>query len=431
MTIRWIPLVVLLVVNFVLDLWTLRKLWHDKRWHKVKTVMCASLSVVLLVLIVAVIVIPGRECSDSTFRFLMWSLFVYYSFYMPRYLAAMVWAPTHLKRSGQRTRRAGSIAATSIGILAFAFMWSGVFYTSNKIKVNRVELEFENLPQEFDGYQIAQFSDTHLGTWSGDTRFIAECVDSINSLGADMICFTGDLVNRHSAEALPFKKVLSKLHAPDGVVSVLGNHDDAHYKKWPSPQAQQADAAKLVDIEKEMGWKVLINDHIILRRDTSEMAVVGTKCFEGWPFARYASLDTALVDYATTKRFVVLLQHIPDQWKMDSFYQKRIVMLRVVDKVDLMLSGHTHAMQMMISLLGRNISPAVFQTKYWGGLYTEGDHKLYTNIGLGMVGMPARLGAAYPEVTLITLKRRGECIADADGNRIQSVPLPKQFPPWK
>ena len=419
MTIQWIPLITLLVVNLALDLWLYRKFRRSEHWPKLKSGLHAVLAMVLLGMIVAVIAIPKTQCDDTTFLMVMWSIFAYYAFYVPRYLAAMVWVPTHLKRCGPRVRKCGAVVATVVGVAAFLFMWSGDFFTTYRINVNRVELEFENLPPEFDGYRIAQFSDTHLVTYGRNTRFIDFCVDSINSLKPDLICFTGDLVSRHSGEAKPFKETLSRLHAPDGVLSVLGNHDDGHYKAWPTEQARQADMQALIKLQEEMGWKVLVNDHIILRRDSSEIAVVGTKCFMGWPFPRYGNLDSAYVDYDSAKRFVVLLQHSPDEWKLERAYQKRVTMLRLVDKVDLMLAGHTHAMQCMFTLFGRKFSPASFTYDYWGGLYAEGDHKLYVNIGLGMVGIPARLGSAYPEITLITLKKRGECIVDEYGHWIK------------
>ncbi len=419
MTIQWIPLITLLVVNLALDLWLYRKFRRSEHRPKLKSGLHAVLAMVLLGMIVAVIAIPKTQCDDTTFLMVMWSIYIYYACYVPRYIAALVWVPTHLKRCGPRVRKWGGIAATVVGVLVFLFMLSGLFYTPYKVKVNRVELEFENLPKEFDGYRIAQFSDTHLGTYGGDTTFVAQCVDSINSLGADMICFTGDLVSRWSGEAEPFKKTLSRLHAPDGVVSVLGNHDDGHYCYWANDDKRKDDLNDLISLQEHMGWKVLVNDHIILRRDSSEIAVVGTKCFMGWPFPRYGNLDSAYVDYDSAKRFVVLLQHSPDEWKLECAYQKRVTMLRLVDKVDLMLVGHTHAMQCMFTLFGRKFSPACFTYEYWGGLYTEGDHKLYVNIGLGMVGIPARLGSAYPEITLITLKKRGEYIVDEYGHRIK------------
>ena len=420
MTIQWFPLIALLVVNFGLDLWLYRKFRRDKKLPRRKSGAHAVLSLVLLAMMVVAISIPRRTCDNNTFVAIMWMLYLYYAFYVPRYLAALVWMPTHLKKSGKLTRKIGGIAATTLGILVFAYMWNGLLVIPYHVNVTRMEMEFENLPQEFDGYRIVQFSDTHLGTYNGGkTEFIQEFVDSINALNPDLICFTGDLVSRQSSEALPYKKILSTLHARDGVVSILGNHDDGHYFEWPSEEARNADLKALIEMQKEMGWKLLINDNIILKRDSSEIAVVGTKCFLGCPFPRWGNLDTAYVDYDTGNRFVLLLQHSPDEWKLDRAYQKRVTMVRLCDKVDLMLTGHTHAMQFMVSLFGHNFSPACFMYDFWGGLYAEGDHKLYVNIGVGMVGMPARLGTAYPEITLITLKKRGECIVDERGNKIR------------
>lgn len=418
MTIQWIPLIALLVVNIVLDLWLFRKFKRSTKWPRLKSGAHAVLSLVLLAMLIVAIAIPHRTCDNGAFVAVMWMIYIYYTFYVPRYIAAFVWMPTHLKNSGKLTRKVGSIAATTLGVVVFLYMWMGLFVTPYHVNVVRMELEFENLPEEFDGYRIVQFSDLHLGTYNGNTKFVQEVVDSINTLNPDLICFTGDLVSRRTDEALPYKDILSNLHASDGVVSILGNHDEGLYFDWPSDKAHRADSLALINLQKEMGWKVLINDHIILKRDSSEIAVLGTIYFRGWPFPKYGNLDKAYADYDTNKRFIILLQHIPSVWKLDRFYQKRVVMNRLCDKVDLMLTGHTHAMQCMFTIFGHKFSPARFANEYWGGLYTEGDHKLYVNIGVGMVGMPARLGSAYPEITVITLKKRGECIFDENGNQI-------------
>ena len=418
MTIQWFPLIALLVVNFGLDLWLFRKFRRSTKWPRLRSGSHAVLSLLLLAMMVVAISIPRRSCDNGTFVAIMWMIYIYYTFYVPRYLAALVWMPTHLKKSGKRVRRVGAIVAPTVGVVAFLYMWMGVLLIPYHVNVEHVEMEFENLPQEFDGYRIVHISDLHLGTYNGDTQFMQECVDSINALNADMICFTGDLVSRRSEEAQPYKDLLSTLRARDGVVSILGNHDDGSYFDWPSEDARQADCQAMVDLQKSMGWKLLINDHFLLQRDSSSIAVVGTQCFHGWPFPRYGFLDTAYVDYDRDDRFVLLLQHNPLQWKLDRAYQKRVTMVRLCDKADLMLSGHTHAMQCMMSCFGRKISPAALFNDFWGGLYSDGDHKLYVNIGLGMVGMPARLGNAYPEITVITLKKRGECIVDENGNRI-------------
>ena len=211
MTIQWIPLITLLVVNFVLDLWLYRKFRRSEQWPRLKSGAHAVLSLVLLGLIVAVIATPRKECDDNTFVGVMWAIFTYYAFYVPRYLAAMVWVPTHLKRSGPRVRKCGAVVATVVGVAAFLFMWSGDFFTTYRINVNRVELEFENLPPEFDGYRILHLSDLHLGSMAGHEKFLESLVDAANAQKADLIVFTGDLVNHLASEAKPFIPALRRL----------------------------------------------------------------------------------------------------------------------------------------------------------------------------------------------------------------------------
>ena len=92
----------------------------------------------------------------------------------------------------------------------------------------------------------------------------------------------------------------------------------------------------------------------------------------------------------------ILLTHNPAHW-VDSISERKDV------NIPLSLSGHTHAMQMEVM----GWSPAKYRYPTWGGLYNDEDstHQLYVNIGVGCVGLPARIGAT-PEITLITLKAK-------------------------
>ncbi len=413
MKIHWVGLIVMAVLCIAMDVYICRRL--SRNGYRVATWLNALLAVLAAGLVIAIGVLPmsSAAMSNSAFVTCQYMLYTFFALLAPKALGMMVYGIGRWMK-----RRWAALCAFIVAALVFGVMWWGAIVTPGTLEVKEVELEFANLPDAFDGYRIVQWSDAHLGTYNGRTAIVEKQIKAINDLKADIICFTGDLVSRETSEALPYKKDLSKLHAPDGVISILGNHDDTHYKDWPTQQQRDADFKALIDLQREMGWKLLINDHIILRRDSAEIAVVGTKSFQGWPFPRYAYLDTAYADYDKSKRFMILLQHNPEQWKLDSFYQRRITMVRPADKADLMLSGHTHAMQCMITLFGHKITPASLFNDYAVGLYTEGDHKLYTNIGIGLVGIPARLGTAYPEITIITLKKRGPCIVNQNGWKI-------------
>ena len=108
------------------------------------------------------------------------------------------------------------------------------------------------------------------------------------------------------------------------------------------------------------------------------------------PFPQHADLPRATE--GTQGMFSILLSHNPTHWRREVLPESDI---------DLMLSGHTHAMQ--ISLFGRSLASLKYPE--WSGMYREDSRALYVNIGIGYVGLPFRFGA-WPEITVITLKKK-------------------------
>lgn len=284
--------------------------------------------------------------------------------------------------------------AAAVGVIGSAIY--ATCRTRFDIDVRQVEIEFSNLPAQFDGYRIAQFSDFHLGTLGSDTTFVHQLVQTINNQSPDLICFTGDLVNSASTEAMPFVKCLARLNAPDGVLSVLGNHDYGDYHRWNNPQEKAADRLNLIQHEKAAGWDVLLNTTRTISRGNDSIKVIGVENIGEPPFHTYGNLRDAY-PALNDSCFKVLLSHNPSHWKSE---------VEPASNISLMLAGHTHAMQIMLNIFGRRISPSSLRYNEWQGLYsnTHGQH-LYVNIGAGCIGMPARFGAK-PEVTIITLKRK-------------------------
>ncbi len=224
---------------------------------------------------------------------------------------------------------------------------------------------------------------------------MSRLVDHINSLDPDLIVFTGDIVNRKTDEITPFVEVLGRLHAPDGVIAILGNHDYGDYMTWPSDEAKRENMQMLYDTYDTAGINLLLNQTEWIRRGNDSIAIIGVENIGDPPFPIYGSLSKAypIPGDSTTK---ILLSHNPAHW-VDSISGNDKA------RIQLTLAGHTHAMQ--IEMFG--ISPAALRYKTWGGLYADSHerHQLYVNIGAGTVGMPMRLGAT-PEVTLLTLRRR-------------------------
>ena len=169
----------------------------------------------------------------------------------------------------------------------------------------------KDLPATFNGYKIVQFSDAHVGTFYG-SRFalLKRDVDSINAQKADAIFFTGDLQNIQPSELRPHARSLASLQAKDGVYSVLGNHDYSEYIKADAA-IKDANEKDMVNRQRQMGWKLLRNEHISIHRGKDSIVVVGTENDGRPPFPQKADLRKALRDIEEPGVFKILLQHDP------------------------------------------------------------------------------------------------------------------------
>jgi len=332
---------------------------------------------------------------NSTFVLGQYMLLAFFIVMVPKALALLIDQLGRWLCRGRRARRVATATGVAVGALAAGTMLWGTIVTPRTLQVREVTLEFDRLPQAFDGYRIVHWSDAHLGTCNGDTAVVARWLQQINDLRPDMICFTGDLVSRVTAEAEPYRHLLAQLHAPDGVYSVLGNHDYDDYALWDDAAAMRADRRALCDLQKAAGWRVLNNEHAIITRGDQQLVLIGTENWGDRPGEKRGDLPKAYGGLRDSY-FKIQLQHNPYAWRANTLTNSNI---------DLMLAGHTHAWQFMIDVAGHRWSPASLRYPEWGGDYSQDGRHLYVNIGVGMVGPPMRIGAT-PEITVITLKRK-------------------------
>ena len=276
-----------------------------------------------------------------------------------------------------------------IALLTMAYLIFGATEGKQYFQVKKTTIESKDVPQAFDGYRIVQLSDMHVGSWNGNTQAMEKAVSIINDLQPDLIVFTGDLVNNLASELDYFIPVFSKLKAKDGVYSVLGNHDYSTYIHWENPEDQKEELVRLKQKQAKMGWTMLNNRHIKLYNQNDSIALIGVENSGRPPFPDYAKLSEAM--QGTEGMFQILLSHDPTHWRREVLPQTDI---------ELMLAGHTHAMQTKIF----GFTPAQFIYEENDGLYQEGEQMLYVNIGLGHLLYPMRLGA-WPEITLLTLRK--------------------------
>lgn len=386
-------MIITILINGVVDYYLFKTI--KNRISKSVYAKCyAWLSVFVTLALIVTISLPRRTGTNESLVFIMWMLFAYFSIYIPKYvyivcdLVARI--PLLLKK--QRIKWV-SKTGTILGVVSFCLMWWGALVNRFNIDVNEVEVPISSLPTPFDGYRVAQISDLHVGTFGIDTTFLAEVVEKINSLDVDAVMFTGDIVNRNSAELQPFVTTLSRINARDGVFSVLGNHDYGDYSDWESPEAKEENLKLMHKLQKQMNWTLLLNETKQVYRGNDSIFIIGVENLGDPPFKNYGSLSNAYttINDSTIK---ILLSHNPAHWERDIKDKKD-------NNIALTLSGHTHAMQMSIG----SFSPAALRYKYWGGLYVDdSNHYLNVNVGIGEVALPMRIGAT-PEITVLTLRK--------------------------
>jgi len=290
-----------------------------------------------------------------------------------------------------------SVFLSWLGIAAGGTLFSSLIYGfTNKYnyEIKRIKLAYANLPPAFKGLKIVHISDIHSGSLL-DKKAVEIGVEKILKEKADLILFTGDLVNDKATEMELLQDVFARIKAPMGVFSTLGNHDYGDYVQWPIEGISKTqNLENLKQVHANIGWKLLMNEHVVLERNNEQIAILG---IENWGakgrFPKYGKMNEA---YAGTEKypFKILLSHDPSHWEAE--------VITLYKDVDLMLSGHTHGMQFGVEIPGFKWSPVQYMYKQWAGLYETDQQKLYVNRGFGFLGYPGRVGV-LPEITVIEL----------------------------
>jgi uncharacterized protein len=289
-----------------------------------------------------------------------------------------------------------SVFLSWLGIGIGGSLISSLIYGfSNKYnyQLHRLPLSFSNLPPAFKGLKIVQISDIHSGSFD-NRKAVEKGVKKILDLKPDLILFTGDLINDRATEMMGYEDVFSRLKAPLGVFSTLGNHDYGDYVKWPSEEARNQNIEDLKKLQADMGWRLLMNEHVVLEKEGQEIALIG---IENWSAkARFPKHGKMWEAYPGAEKypFKILMSHDPSHWDAE-------VRPKYGD-IDLTLAGHTHGMQFGVEIPGFRWSPVKYVYDEWMGLYEKGKQKLYVNRGYGFIGYPGRVGI-LPEITLIEL----------------------------
>ena len=292
------------------------------------------------------------------------------------------WRHTHIN--------IGNIIGMVAGASSIFTLMYGSTIGIRGLDVTHIDFYSNKLPEEFEGYRIVQFTDAHVGSFNGKRKeILRELIDSINAQKGDVIVFTGDLQNKQPSELYPVQELLGRLGAPDGVYSILGNHDYSEYI-YADDTIKRQKEQEHIRAQRSYGWKLLLNENDKIYRGKDSIVIAGSENDGKPPFPEKADYKKTMKGISKDA-FVIMLQHDPSAWEGNVLTKTN---------AELTLSGHTHGMQFKAF----GWSPASMAYDEWGGLYYKGDRAIYVSTGIGGV-VPFRLGLK-PEIAVITLHRK-------------------------
>ncbi len=350
-----------------------------------------GISVISLVVIFGM----GNKLSKSFRNFLfagvfinLFSLLVFDIFVLlddVRRLGYLIFQSNDLTRSPTLIS-VGLVLATIPNILFLLGMLIGPY----RYRVKETKIQLPNLPSSFEGLKIVQISDIHSGSFY-NKKAVNKGVDLVIAQKADVVFFTGDLVNDDATEMDPYKEIFARIKAPLGVFSILGNHDYGDYVQWPSEEAKADNLNALKAVHGDIGWRLLLNEHLYLERNNEKIGLIGV---ENWGVGFHKVGDLSKAYEGCEAPVKLLLSHDPTHWDEE--------VTTTYHDVDVTFSGHTHGAQMGFEIGKYKWSPITLRYKKWAGLYQLKNQYMYINRGFGFLGYPGRLGI-WPEVSVITL----------------------------
>lgn len=289
-------------------------------------------------------------------------------------------------------RRFISLVGLGSGAVLAGMFLDGIIFGKYRHRARIVRLKLKNLPQSFKGYKIVQISDVHSGSFQ-NPKHLQHAINLINKQDADLILFTGDMVNNYADEFVPFINLFSQIKSRDGKFAVLGNHDYGDYGVWDSEAQKHQNIPLLTSYEKKAGFEMLRNENRIIEKNGEKLYILGVENWGIPPFPQFGDLDKAAAGVPADAA-KILMSHDPSHFDA--------VVKHHPSNVQLTLSGHTHGMQFGIDLKNFRWSPVEYKYPKWADLYESEGKYLYVNRGFGVLGYPGRVGV-LPEITVFEL----------------------------
>jgi len=281
------------------------------------------------------------------------------------------------RKYGEKRKRHWPLFETLVQIfgrlLKFTPLYRIGHQNARRIVVNRIDLQFGDLPEPFDGYTILHMTDLHLDFVPGIDQTIC---NQICNLAVDLCVLTGDYREKTGGGfkkiLLPMRRIVSGVRARDGIFATFGNHD----------------SYLMVDHFERMGITVLANESVEIVREGERILVTGLddSCY-------YFTDQSVRALEETREGFKIILVHDPSMFDVaaDNGYQFYIC-------------GHTHGGQICLPGGKPIILHLRHGRKYFRGLWRYADMTGYTGQGAGTVGIPVRFNT-QSEITLFRLNR--------------------------
>ena len=289
----------------------------------------------------------------------------------------------------------------AMGAAPFALLTYGALRNPYRYRLRRSKVYIEGLPEGLEGFKIVQISDIHSGSFVFKEPLL-NGVEMINEEKADLVVFTGDIVNYKADEMDGLYEYFNQIKPGSAgpVYSILGNHDYGNYYRWKSKKEQDDNFQAVKDIHKKLNWSLLLNEHRVVEHDGAKIGLIGVENFSALPqFPKYGDLKKSVEGMPTTD-IRILLSHDPTHWDFE--------VNKEFQDIQLMLAGHTHGFQFGVEIPGWfKWSPSQMVFKQWAGLYQKGKQYLYVNRGFGFLGYAGRVGI-LPEITSLTLTGKAE-----------------------
>lgn len=266
--------------------------------------------------------------------------------------------------------------ASLFGALGLAGSYP-IFIERNIVRITRFQIEVDNLPKEFDGFTIVHLTDLHYG-FLVSLKFSRNVIRKIIGIPRDLIVCTGDYIHErdHKYQIDTVLPLFKNLHAPSGVLSVLGNHDH-----W-------------ADRDRTLFWLEKFKQNMrhqvrCLVRGTSKLWFIGA----GDLWEDHREIDS-IAESIPSNECKIVLAHNPDS--ADTHYKQPI---------DLFISGHTHGGQVNIPLLGTPVLPVKNKNFSFGLKRAQNGTPVFISRGIGWAIYPIRFNC-FPEIPVLTLKSK-------------------------